>query len=102
MTKAGSLSRYATDMSNLIQDLRYALRNLWRNPVFAAVALLSLALGIGCNTAIFSLMDQILLRLLPVRHPEQLVVLSEPGPNSGHINSRYRDSVSLSYPMYLD
>jgi hypothetical protein len=73
---------YATCMSNPIQDLRYALRNIRRNPVFAAVALVSLALGVGYNTAVCSLMDQILLRLLPVWHPEELVVLSELAPNN--------------------
>src|SRR2546423_502505 len=57
------------------QDLRYALRNMASNKAFSALAILSLALGIGANTAIFSFMDSILLRSLPVDHPERLVIL---------------------------
>ena len=59
----------------LWQDLRYALRTMWRNRVFTAVAVLSLALGIGANTAIFSLIDTVMLRPLPVRDPGTLVDL---------------------------
>ena len=59
-----------------VQDLRYALRNMVSNKAFTALAILSLALGIGANTAIFSFMDSILLRSLPVDHPERLVILS--------------------------
>ena len=89
-------------MSKLFQDLRYAIRNLRRNPVFTLVALLSLALGIGCNTAIFSLLDQIMLRPLPVSHPEQLVILGDPGPANGHVEMHYSAHVEMSYPMYRD
>ena len=63
-------------MSTLLHDLRYGLRALGKNPGFTAVAVLSLALGIGANTAIFSLLDALLLRDLPVRQPERLVELS--------------------------
>jgi len=62
-------------MSTLLADVRLALRGLRRSPLFATVAILSLALGIGANTAIFTLMDQILLRKLPVRAPHELVML---------------------------
>ncbi len=57
----------------LLRDLRYAIRSLRSSPAFAAVAILSLALGIGANTAIFSLIDSVMLRFLPVSHPEELV-----------------------------
>src|SRR5580692_8438845 len=57
----------------IVQDLRYALRGLRRSPGFAAAAILSLALGIGANTAIFSLIDAVILKSLPVRHPEELL-----------------------------
>ena len=59
------------------QNLRFALRTFAESPVFTTVAVASLALGIGANTAIFTLMDQVLLRMLPVRNPEQLVQLDQ-------------------------
>ena len=57
----------------LAQDSRYAVRMLWKSPAFTAVVTLSLALGIGANTALFSLVDNLLLRSLPVREPDRLV-----------------------------
>jgi len=83
---------------SLFLDLRYALRGFRRAPLFTAVAVLSLAFGIGANTAIFSLMDQVLLQLLPVKHPEQLVLLAERGIRFG---SSWGDN-DISYPMYRD
>src|SRR5215472_9382515 len=62
-------------LERLWRDLRYGMRQLAANPGFTAVAVLSLALGIGANTAIFSLIDHVMLRLLPVRNPEQLQVV---------------------------
>ena len=83
-------------MGWLAQDLRYAIRTFRKAPVCGLVAVLSLALGIGANTAIFTLVDQVLLRLLPVKDPQQLVLLWSRGPHYGSNNDRYR----LSYPMY--
>lgn len=85
-------------MTALWNDLRFALRTLRKAPVFTAVAVFSLALGIGANTAIFSLLDQVLLRLLPVKHPEQLALLTT---NGSHYGSN-RGGNAISYPMYKD
>ena len=66
-----------------MHELRYSFRSLRKSPVFTAVAVLSLALGIGANTAIFTLLDQILLRVLPVKDPQQLVLLRMRGRQCG-------------------
>ena len=85
-------------MTSTASDLRLAVRGLRRSPLFATVAILSLALGIGANTAIFTLIDQILLRKLPVRDPDQLVMLYQQGPHNGsNMGSRMH-----SYPIYKD
>ena len=65
----------ANRMEELGQDLRYAFRTLRRNPAFTAVVVLTLALGIGSNTAIFTLIDAVILRHIPVRYPEELVAI---------------------------
>src|ERR1051325_697398 len=85
-------------MGSLFADLRYALRTLGRARMFTAVAIGSLALGIGANSAIFTLIDQLILRLLPVRDPQQLVMLWPQGPHMGS----NRGTRMSSYPMYQD
>ena len=76
------------------QDVRYALRTLAAQPAFTAVAVLSLALGIGANVALYSLIDNVLLRTLPVRDPEQLVMLTDPD-SQGHSYGAQTDERSL-------
>ncbi len=83
-------------------NLRVVLRGLGRTPLFVVIAVLSLALGIGANTAIFSLLDQLLLRTLPVRNPYELVYLYHPGPTQGSVSTDEADQPSFSYPMFRD
>jgi predicted permease len=88
-------------LDDLLQDLTYAFRTLRRNAGFTAVVAGTLALGIGANTAIFTLVDAVVVRALPVPHPEQLVAIGDPslvnstGEGAPHANL-------LSYPLYLD
>jgi predicted permease len=85
-------------MSTSLGDLRLAVRGLRRSPLFSTVAILSLALGIGANTAIFTLIDQILLRKLPVTAPDELVMLYQRGSHNGsNMGPRMH-----SYPIYED
>lgn len=90
-------------MTSLMQDVRYAIRQMRQKPGFAVVAILTLALGIGANTAIYSLLDQALLRRLPVQQPDRLVMLRYFGSNTGHVSSYGGDDKNyFSYPMYRD
>jgi predicted permease len=81
-------------LETLVQDLRYGERQLWRNPGFTLVAVLTLALGIGANTAIFSVVNSVLLNPLPYPHSNQLVEVAEKDPP-------FSES-SISYPNFLD
>jgi len=85
-------------MTLVFKDIRFAVRGLLRSPLFSIVAILSLALGIGANTAIFTLIDQILLRKLPVRAPDELVMLYQQGAHNGS-NMGLR---MHSYPIYQE
>src|SRR5580692_3418310 len=95
----------------LAQDTRYAFRSMAGSKLFTAMAVLSLALGIGANTAIYSFMDAVMLRALPVSHPEQLVILNWRAKNSApvvhdHWGSNYDESgggetsPNLPYPAF--
>ncbi len=89
----------------MLQDLRYALRALLRRPLVTGVAVLSLALGIGVNSAIFSLFDRLILRRLAVPSPDEIVLVTSPGPHPG---SRSTGDFSggvdaiFSYPLFRD
>ena len=82
----------------ILQDLRFAIRTLSKSPMFVTVAVFSLSLGIGANTAIFTLIDQLLLRMLPVNNPQELVLLTSRGQHYGSNNGPNK----ISYPMYSD
>jgi hypothetical protein len=71
-----------TRLEQVGQDLRYALRTLKKSPIFTATTVLSLAIGIGANTALFTLINTVMWKLLPIRDPEHLLVLEQRGPTS--------------------
>jgi putative ABC transport system permease protein len=90
-------------MHSIMPDLRYALRQLRKTPTFALTAIVTLALGIGANTAIFTVFNQVLLKMLPVEKPRELVRLSYVGSHMGHLNVFGGDATDyFSYPMYRE
>jgi putative ABC transport system permease protein len=91
-------------LANLLQDLRYSLHGFALRPVFAATVVLTLALGIGVNVAVFSLYDQIMLRELPVSRPNELVKVVSPGPRAGMQlgNQQGPNDEGFSYPLFRD
>ena len=88
----------------MLQDFRYAIRSLTRRPLVTSVAVLSLALGIGVNSAIFSLFDRLILRRLPVPSPDEIVLVTSPGPRPDR-DPRTISAAALtifSYPLFRD
>ena len=90
-------------MQTIVQDVRYALRQLRKSPAFTLTVIVTLALGIGANAAVFTLFDQVLLRMLPVEKPKELVRFEWKGAFSGSASSFGGDDHNyFSYPMYKD
>src|ERR1700680_3343308 len=84
-------------MRTVVEDLRYGLRLLRKSPAFTIVGVLTLALGIGANTAIYTLLDQALLRSLPAKEPSRLVVLRFSGDDTGSTHARGDSNLVFSF-----
>jgi len=89
-------------MENLLSDVRYGVRILLGNPGFSIVAILTIALGIGANTAIFSVVYAALIRPLPYSQPERLLTLTELRPKEGRASDADKQTWVSAYPDYLD
>src|SRR5438094_2953141 len=101
MKEATRDMRGTTRLESILPDLRYAILSLKSRPAFTATVIATLALGIGANTAIFTLVDALVLRPLPVPHPEQLVIVSDPAEvNANNVGSPATDYVS--FLLYRD
>ncbi len=109
LAKEDSRHVWTFTAETLFQDLRYGARTLWRNPVFAGAVILTLALGIGANTAIFTLLDTVVLRRLPVESPAELYVfgtrtgagaIQTDGVSEEGVSDR--DTSFFSHPLYRD
>ena len=87
-------------LENVVRDARYALRRLWKSPGFAATVLLTLAIRIGANAAVFSVLNSVLLRPLPYPHSDRLIALWLDAPGAGGL-SNFQSGLQLSPSMYL-
>ena len=85
-----------------MREIRLTVRSLARTPLYTLTAILSLALGIGATTAIFSMMDRVLLRTLPVKEPDRLAFLYHPGPTQGSSSTSEQGGPAFSYPMFRE
>ena len=94
-------ARGVTLVENFVQDLKFGARMLRKNPGFTAIAMLTLALGIGANAAIFTVIDAVLLRAIPVKHPEQLVAVGDP-TRVHSWSTGTPETNSFSYPLYKE
>jgi putative ABC transport system permease protein len=89
-------------MSNIWQDIKYGFRRLLKNPGFSVIVVLTLALGIGANSAVFSVFDNVILQLLPVRNPKELVLIEVDGSQAPGMAMSDNHQTVHSYPQYID
>ena len=102
MKEASRDTRGTARLESIVRDLRYAIRSLRSRPAFTLTVIATLALGIGANTAIFTLVDALVLRPLPVSHPEQLVIVSDPAAVNSNGVGTPPITDFVSFPLYRD